>query len=132
MSELLIALACLFGPVLIVGFVSSLIFRRNQAPQEEGSSLHRQPAAPRREGSTVKLSNINEVNDFIAAVDRCKGDVWLEDTKGDRLSLKSMFSRYIAMGNLLQDKSGELGLFCSQPEDEAVFMGLFAQNPQIV
>lgn len=42
MSELLIALACLFGPVLIVGFVSSLIFQRNQMPQEEDSSLQRQ------------------------------------------------------------------------------------------
>ena len=63
----------------------------------------------------MKLSNINEVNDFLAAVDRCKGDVWLEDAKGDRLSLKSMFSRYIAMGNLLQDKGEELELFCSQP-----------------
>ena len=80
----------------------------------------------------MKLSNINEVNDFIAAVDRCEGDVWLEDAKGDRLSLKSMFSRYIAIGNLLQDKCGELELFCSQPADEAVFIGLFAQNPQIV
>ena len=80
----------------------------------------------------MKLSNINEVNDFIAAVDRCEGDVWLEDAKGDRLSLKSMFSRYIAIGNLLQDKSGELELFCSQPADEAVFIDLFAQNPQIV
>ena len=80
----------------------------------------------------MKLSNINEVNDFIAAVDRREGDVWLEDAKGDRLSLKSMFSRYIAIGNLLQDKSGELELFCSQPADEAVFIGLFAQYPQIV
>ena len=80
----------------------------------------------------MKLSNINEVNDFLAAVDRCKGDVWLEDAKGDRLSLKSMFSRYIAMGNLLQDKSEELELFCSQPAAMAIFIGLFSQNPQIV
>ena len=80
----------------------------------------------------MKLSNINEVNDFLAAVDRCKGDVWLEDAKGDRLSLKSMFSRYIAMGNLLQDKSEELELFCSQPADMTIFIGLFSQNPQIV
>lgn len=80
----------------------------------------------------MKLSNITEVNDFLAAVDRCKGDVWLEDIKGDRVSLKSMFSRYIAMGNLLQDKRGKLELFCSQPTDEGVFIGLFAQNPQIV
>ena len=42
MSELLIALACLFGPVLIVGFVSPLFFRRNQVPQVEDSSLQRQ------------------------------------------------------------------------------------------
>lgn len=79
----------------------------------------------------MKLSNISDVNDFLAAVDRCKGDVWLEGRNGDRFSLKSMFSRYIAVGNLLQDKSGELELFCSNPADEGFFMELFIGNPQI-
>lgn len=41
MSELLIALACLFGPMLIIGFVGSLISRRNQVAQEEVASFQR-------------------------------------------------------------------------------------------
>lgn len=80
----------------------------------------------------MKLTNIQEVDDFLQTVDNCKGDVWLEDSAGDRFSLKSMFSRYIAMGNLLQDKRGELELFYSQPADEARFVELFSRNPQIV
>lgn len=80
----------------------------------------------------MKLKNINEVNAFLAAVDACKGDVWLEDRAGDKLSLKSSFSRYIAMGNLLQDKAGELELFCSKSSDEANFVRLFEANPQML
>lgn len=42
MSELLICLACLFGPMLIVEFVGSLIFQRNQVAQEEDATFQRQ------------------------------------------------------------------------------------------
>lgn len=66
MSELLIALACLFGPVLIVGFVSSLIFRRNQMPQEEDSSLQRQAReedpAHRSALASVKIMDMTITN----------------------------------------------------------------------
>lgn len=80
----------------------------------------------------MKLVNIREVNAFLETVDKCKGDVWLEDAAGDRLSLKSLFSRYIAMGNLLQDKHGELELFCSRSADKSLFMELFSANPQML
>lgn len=42
-SELLIALTCLFGPMLIVGFVGPLIFQRKQAAQEEDTLFWRLP-----------------------------------------------------------------------------------------
>ena len=32
----------------------------------------------------MKLKNISELNGFIAAVDNCKGQVWLESTDGDK------------------------------------------------
>lgn len=55
----------------------------------------------------MRLHNIGEVNDFLETVDRCEGDVWLE--------------------------SGEmLELYCSLPEDEAKFMYLFSEHPNIV
>lgn len=41
MSELLICLACLFGPMLIIEFVGSLIFQRNQVAQEEDTTFQR-------------------------------------------------------------------------------------------
>ena len=49
----------------------------------------------------MKLTNIGEVNDLIATVERCKGEVWLESVDGDKLSLTSSFSRYVAIGSLI-------------------------------
>ena len=52
----------------------------------------------------MRLHNIGEVNDFLETVDRCEGDVWLESAEGDKLSLKSSLSRYIAIADLIRDK----------------------------
>lgn len=41
MSELLIVLACLFLPMLAVGFIGPLIFPQNQMAQEEDISFQR-------------------------------------------------------------------------------------------
>ena len=56
----------------------------------------------------MKLTNIGEVNDLIATVERCKGEVWLESVDGDKLSLTSSFSRYVAIGSLIKDKAEQL------------------------
>lgn len=80
----------------------------------------------------MKLTNIGEVNDLIATVERCKGEVWLESVDGDKLSLTSSFSRYVAIGSLIKDKAEQFELFCSDPNDETKFMFLFSENPHIL
>ena len=45
----------------------------------------------------MKLSKTTEVKTFRAAVDACRGDVWLESPRGDKYNLKSVFSQCIAL-----------------------------------
>ena len=79
----------------------------------------------------MRLKNIEEVNAFLATVDTCKGDVWLESQYGDKISLKSNLSRYIAMGALLRDENEVLELFCAYKEDEQKFLKYFKDNPGV-
>lgn len=77
----------------------------------------------------MQLRNLGEVNDFIATVNRCRGEVWLKDKMGSRINLKSALSRYIAIGALLSDQGNDLELFCQLPEDEPKFYLLFSDHP---
>ena len=78
----------------------------------------------------MRLKSINEVNDFLAVVDSCNGDVWLESQYGDRFNLKSKLSQYVAIGALLSDSQEELELFCSK-EDEDKFFTYFREHPGV-
>lgn len=80
----------------------------------------------------MKLTNISQVHSFLAAVDKCKGNVWLESTAGDKYNLKSALSQYIAIGALLSAHGSELELFCSDPADEQLFFDCFNKNPEIL
>lgn len=80
----------------------------------------------------MKLKNITELNDFITAVDSCKGDVWLESPYGDRFSLKSKFSQYVALGELLGKNGDVLELFCQLPDDEKKFYEFFSEYPGVI
>lgn len=77
----------------------------------------------------MKLRTINQVEDFLATVNSCKGDVWLESQEGDKFNLKSKLSQFIAMGALLSIHGNELELFCSEPSDESKFFRYFADHP---
>ena len=80
----------------------------------------------------MRLHNICEVNDFLDTVDCCEGDVWLDSFEGDKLSLKTSLIRYVAIADFIRDKGEMLELYCSLPEDEAKFMYLFSEHPNIV
>ena len=67
----------------------------------------------------MKLKNIDQVNDLINIVNNCNGDVWLTSQYGDRYSLKSKLSQYVAIGALLGEHGDELELFADDKEDEA-------------
>ena len=80
----------------------------------------------------MRLKNIEEVNEFLATVDTCNGDVWLESQYGDKFNLKSKLSQYIAMSALLRDTDEVLELFCARQEDEVKFVNFFFEHPGVI
>ncbi len=79
----------------------------------------------------MQLKNIGEVRDFLGTVDRCAGEVWLEDREGSKINLKSKLSQYVAIGALLSEQREQLYLYCQLPEDDAKFYVLFSENPEM-
>lgn len=79
----------------------------------------------------MKIHNLSQLNDFMAALNECKGQVWLESPEGDKYNLKSEFSQYIALGALLAQRGDFLELYCSYPEDERYFFSFFNKHPEV-
>lgn len=62
-----------------------------------------------------------DLDDFIKAVDACKGEVFLETADGDVLNLKSKLCQIVGLTNLLKGASiTEMSLRCTNPEDETL------------
>ena len=80
----------------------------------------------------MKLSNIEQVNEFLAVVKTCEGEVYLTSQQGDKFNLKSSFSQYIAMGALLGEKGDELELWCDNPSDENRFFQFLNEHPEVL
>ena len=80
----------------------------------------------------MRIQNTDQLQEFLAAVNACKGQVWLESTDGDKFNLKSQLSQYIALGALLGEKGDFLELFCSDREDEGLFLQFFQNNPDTI
>lgn len=70
----------------------------------------------------MKLKNSVQVDAFIEAVSRCKGNVYLRSLQGDIFNMKSSLSQYIAMGALLGEHGDELELFAEKKEDEPILL----------
>lgn len=79
----------------------------------------------------MKIRNVNQLDDFLSAVNKCKGDVYLKSTDGDVFNLKSRLSQYVAIGALLDDECERLELFCDKTEDEGYFYKFFAEHPEV-
>lgn len=79
----------------------------------------------------MKIRNISQLNDFVAAVNQCQGGVWLESSEGDKFNLKSQFSQYVALGALLSEHGDALELFCTHKDDEQLFYRYFAAHPEV-
>ena len=79
----------------------------------------------------MKIGNIGEVNDFLAAVDECKHDVYLKSQFGDCYNLKSKLSQYVGIAALLGEHGDELELFCSTHDDEAIMLNFLATHPEV-
>lgn len=66
----------------------------------------------------MRLRDLKDVEAFKKVIRECVGHVWLESIYGDYYDLKSEFSAYMAMADLLRDEEGKLELFAQLPEDK--------------
>lgn len=78
----------------------------------------------------MKITNVPQVDDFLKAVNKCKGEVYLRSPDGNQFNLKSKLSQYIALGRLLSEHGDELELFCQLREDEGNFISFFNRHPE--
>lgn len=76
----------------------------------------------------MKISKVEDLQAFEAAINKCKKDVWLESIHGDKYNLKSVLCRYVAFGELIKNHNNDLELFCSDPNEESYFYPLFANH----
>lgn len=82
--------------------------------------------------NNIKLHNI-DLNDFIKAIDECKGDVYLETVDGDVLNLKSKLCQMIGLATILNNAEiTEATLRCTDPQDESLLFrfNLYGKMPE--
>lgn len=80
----------------------------------------------------IRLHNV-DFEDFIAAVEKCKGDVFLETTDGDVLNLKSKLCQMIGLSTILANTEiAEATVRCAKPEDETILFrfNLYGEKPE--
>ena len=64
------------------------------------------------------LKNTKDIENLIADVNRCRGDVILRSGDGrEEFNLKSVLSRYIAIGELCKEHGDEYEMFCMDHDD---------------
>ena len=72
------------------------------------------------------LRNAKEIDKLIEAVNRCRGDVLLRSVDGrEEFNLKSVLSRYIAIGELCKDHGDRYEVYCMERSDEGYMMQFF-------
>ena len=74
-----------------------------------------------------------DFEDFIKAIDECKGDVYLETSDGDVLNLKSKLCQMIGLSTILKSTEiSEATIRCANPEDETMLFrfNLYGEMPE--
>ena len=74
----------------------------------------------------MRLRSEADVQEFLKVVESCEGGVYLQSPGGDIFNLKSSLSRYIAVGQLIEEQGDDLELFADRREDRARLMNLVA------
>lgn len=80
----------------------------------------------------IKLHNV-DFDDFIKAIDECKGDVYLETSDGDVLNLKSKLCQMIGLSTILKNTEvAEASIRCTNPDDESMLFrfNLYGEIPE--
>lgn len=79
----------------------------------------------------MRIKNIENVEKFLEVVNSCTGNVSLTSVYGDKYNLKSTLTQYVAIAALLGEHGEELELWCSNKDDEARFLQMLADNPEM-
>lgn len=79
----------------------------------------------------MKIRNIENVEKFLEVVNNCTGSVSLTSVYGDKFNLKSTLTQYVAIAVLLGEHGEELELWCSNKDDEARFLQMLTDNPEM-
>lgn len=74
--------------------------------------------------SLIELHDL-DLNTFIKALDKCKGDVFLVSDEGDCLNLRSKLCQFAGIKNLIEGgRLAEASIRCTNPEDETMLFRL--------
>lgn len=78
----------------------------------------------------MKIYNIDDVENFLEIIKKCKGSVELVSNQGDRLNLKSELTKYLAISKLFHDDAfiNEMELVASDPEDVQTLISYMANR----
>ena len=75
------------------------------------------------------LKNIKDLEAFRAAINNCKGEVWLRKNDGtEEFNLKSTLSQYIALGRLADEHGEDYEVFCQLSSDESNLLKYFFER----
>lgn len=80
----------------------------------------------------MRLKSSKEIKAFEEAINKSRGQVWLETPDGDKLNLKSLYCKYIAIDRMLEDRGEDLELYCQFKEDEMNFFKFFNKYPDVL
>lgn len=68
----------------------------------------------------VELHKI-DLKQFMEAIDKCKGNVYIVTPEGDKLNLKSKLCQLIGLSKLIEGGIvNEAKIVCDKPEDESM------------
>ena len=72
----------------------------------------------------MKVTEVNNIEAFGRALDKCKGNVELRSNEGDCLNLKSALAKLITLNVILSgtSKLNDLEMYIEYPEDAAILM----------
>ena len=78
------------------------------------------------------LKNAKDIDNLIEAVDKCRDDVLLRSVDGrEEFNLKSVLSRYVAIGELCKDHGDSYEVFCMNKADEVYMLNFFHDLGQV-
>lgn len=68
----------------------------------------------------MRLKEAIDVSEFLAATEKCSGDVFFHTHEGDILNVKSLLSRYVVVSVCKPGELQKARIVCTDEEDYAV------------